>query len=125
MVEIKRRQQQDEYQCRQLRLVTYRHQNHQQRSDEVECYLEKAQLKAYQRYEHKRQKNPSRQLKIILGFVVAQRRDSSKQALGLTSAFCQHEKQRSDQCQVAEKEVEIPQNAVGECLKQNYYRENG
>ena len=67
--------------------------------------------------EHEYKKNPSRELQVLLGLVLAQRWDSGEKCLALGAGLSQHQKEGSNKGKVPEQELHVPKDTVGYRLK--------
>lgn len=119
MVQIQNGQQQHQTQRRQLGAITNRHAHHQNRAENVLQNLQEAKLEADQRDEHERQQHTAGQLHHVLGLVLAERRHAGKQAAPLDARLREHEQQGTDQREIAQQELQVPQNGVGDGLQDN------
>ena len=70
---------------------------------------------------HEDQENTSGQLQIFLRLVLSQTWNSWEKGSTFNPWFCQNQKQGSDQGQVPEEELHVPEDAVGDGLKGNQH----
>ena len=67
--------------------------------------------------EHEHQEDATGQLKVLFRLVLAEAGNSGEKWFTVGSGFGQDEKQGSDQSQVPEKELHVPEDAVGDGLE--------
>jgi hypothetical protein len=84
------------------------------------CYLqnlERRPLESEKCDEHEDEKNATGQLKVFLGFVLAQTRNTGKKGSAVDAGLGQDQKKSANQGQVPEEELHVPQDAVSHGLK--------
>lgn len=117
VVEVKGSEEQDEYECAELRLVADGYENDEQSSNHVVQNFQEGHLEADQGDEHEGQEDSTRQLHQVLGRVVTQGRYPREQGLALDPGLGQHQHQGAKKCEVAEEEVHVPEDAVRQRLE--------
>ena len=80
--------------------------------------LKRRPLEAEQGHEHEDEQDPSGELEVFLRLVLAQARDSGEESSGFSARFGEDEQESSDECEIPEEELHVPENAVGHSLKQ-------
>lgn len=93
-------------------------QNHQRWANNVLYDLEEAQLETDQCDEHERQQDTSGELHEVLGFVLAHAWNASKKWTSFTSWLGENQKKCSDEGQVSEQELNIPEDWISDGLKE-------
>merc|ERR1719477_564727 len=74
--------------------------------------------------EHEHEKDPTSKLQVHFWFVLSQAGDSSKQGLPLDPRLSENKQKSSNQCQVPEQELKVPENTVGDCLEDDHKEED-
>merc|ERR1719402_1686540 len=69
---------------------------------------------------HEHEENPTGKLQIHFWFVLSQARDSSEQGLPLNPGLSKNKQKSSNQCEVPEQELKVPENTVGNGLEDNH-----
>jgi len=108
----------------QLGLVADSDEDHQQGADEVLDDLHGGHLESEEGQKHEDQEDPAGQLEIHLGLVLSQAGHASEQRLALHTALSEDEEEGSDEGEVTEQELEVPEDAVGYSLENHYEEEN-
>ena len=128
----------DENQGGELGLVADGDEHHEEGADQVLDDLHGGHLEAEEGEEHEDKKDPARQLQIHFRLVLPQAgylanedikkykyKESahpSKERFPLNSGLGENEEESSDEGEVAEEKLEIPQDAVGDSLHMLHYR---
>lgn len=74
--------------------------------------------------EHKSYEHSAGQLQQTFGFVLAQGRHSGEEGTTFTARLGEHKQKCSDECEVAEEEVHVPDDVVGERLQHDNEEEH-
>ncbi len=82
-------------------------------------YLHEGELESDEADEHEDEQDAAGELEVALGLVVAERGHAGEERLALLAALGQHQQQRAAQRQVAEEELHVPQDVVGNRLQQH------
>ena len=67
--------------------------------------------------EHKDEQDPSGELKVFLGLVLAEGRHSGEEGAALDARLGEDQQEGAAESQVSEQELEVPQDAVGDRLR--------
>lgn len=117
MVQIKNGQQQHKTQSSQFGAITNRDAHHQNWTENILQDLQEAELETDQRDEHESQQNAAGELHNVLRLVLAQRWYASEQTASFDAWLGQNEEQSSDESEIAQQELYVPENGVGNGLE--------
>ena len=83
----------------------------------VNMYLHGRRVEPKEGDEHEYDEDPSGQLEVLLGLVLAQRGDAGEERATFDARLGQDEEEGADQGQVAEQKLQVPQDAVRDGLE--------
>ena len=79
-------------------------------------YLHGRGIEAEEGEEHEDEEDPSGELEVLLGLVLAEGGDAGEEGAALDAGLGQHEEEGAAEREVAEQELQIPQDAIRDRL---------
>ena len=72
--------------------------------------------------EHEDEQDSPGQLKVLLRLVLAEARDPGEEGSGFGAGFGEDEEESSDEGEIPEEELHVPENAVGHSLEKKHHQ---